>query len=137
MRDELPGLFTRASKLVRALTDEAMSRHGVRVGQNMVLHALWETDGRTPGNIAAAVGHTTPTVVTTANRMVSAGLLRRERDPDDARLVRLYLTEKARALRPVIQRERAAIERRILAPLTDEEQHHLRNALRKIIAELS
>jgi MarR family transcriptional regulator for hemolysin len=137
MSDELPGLFTRASKLVRELTDEAMSRHGVRVGQNIMLQLLSETDGLTPGDIANRIGNTVPTIVNTATRMETAGLLVRRRDPDDARLVRLYLTDKAREVYPVIQAERRDIERRISASLTEEEQLHLRSALKKIIAELS
>jgi MarR family transcriptional regulator, organic hydroperoxide resistance regulator len=137
MSDELPGLFTRASKLVRELTDEAMRRHGVRVGQNIMLQLLSETDGLTPGDIANRIGNTVPTIVNTATRMETAGLLVRRRDPDDARLVRLYLTDKAREIYPVIQAERRDIERRISAPLSEEEQVHLRSALRKIIAELS
>lgn len=137
MSDELPGLFTRASKLVRAVTDEAMSRHGVRVGQNIMLQVLVETDGRTPGEIAERTGNSVPTIVNTATRMETAGLLVRRRDPDDARLVRLYLTDQARAVYPVIQAERRDIERRMTAALTDEEQRHLRSALHKIIAELS
>ena len=33
---ELTALFTRASKLWRNASDEAMKQHGVRVGQNLV-----------------------------------------------------------------------------------------------------
>ena len=137
MSDELPGLFTRASKLVRAVTDEAMSRHGVRIGQNIMLQVLSETDGLTPGEIAARIGNTVPTIVNTATRMEAAGLLTRRRDPDDARLVRLYLTDRAREVYPVIQAERRDIERRMTATLTDEEQRHLRSALHKIIKALA
>lgn len=137
MSDELPGLFTRAAKLVREVTDVAMSRHGVRVGQNIMLQILSETDGLTPGDIAARTGNTVPTIVNTATRMETAGLLTRRRDPDDARLVRLYLTDKARDLYPVVQAARREIDERLVAALTDEEQRHLRNALKKIIAELS
>jgi MarR family transcriptional regulator for hemolysin len=137
VNEELPGLFTRAAKLVREATDEAMSRHGVRVGQNIMLQVLSETDGLTPGEIAARVGNTVPTIVNTATRMETAGLLTRRRDPGDARLVRLYLTDEARELYPVIQAERAEIDKRLVAVLTDEELRHLHTALKKIIAELS
>jgi len=137
MSDELPGLFTRASKLVRAVTDEAMSRHGVRIGQNIMLQVLSETDGLTPGEIAARIGNTVPTIVNTATRMETAGLLVRRRDPDDARLVRLYLTDRAREVYPAVQAERRNIERRMTAMLTDEEQRHLHSALQKIIMALT
>lgn len=137
MGDELPGLFSRASKLVRELTDEAMSQHGVRVGMSIMLHVLSENDGLTPGEVAAEIGNTVPTVVNTATRMEAVGLLVRRRDPGDARLVRLFLTAKARQVYPLIQQERREVERRIIASLTQEEQIYLRRALKKIIVTLS
>ena len=68
----------------------------MRVGQNLLLEVLWETDGLTPGELAARLHVATPTVVKSANRMTTAGLLLRKPDPADARLVRLYLTDRAR-----------------------------------------
>jgi MarR family transcriptional regulator, organic hydroperoxide resistance regulator len=134
---ELLTLFTRASKLLRAASDQAMSRHGVRVGQNLVLAVLWETDGLTPGELAGRLGLTTPTIVNTATRMEEAGLVTRVRDPDDGRLVRLYLTERARAAQGPVEEARRRLEERALATLTDEERRHLRSALTKIIEEMS
>lgn len=137
MMNELLALFTRSSKLARAAADEAMSRHGVRVGQNLLLEVLWETDGLTPGELASRLHVATPTVVKSANRMAAAGLLIRKPDPADARLVRLYLTDRARAVRRAVEQERDELERRMTATLTGAEREHLRSALIKIIAQLS
>jgi DNA-binding MarR family transcriptional regulator len=133
---EFMALFTRASKLLRGAADETMSRHGVRVGQNIVLEVLWENDGLTPGEIASRLHLTTPTIVNTATRMEAAGLLTRRRDEADARLVRLYLTDRARDAREAVQQERQALERRATAELTPEERRHLHSALAKIIRAL-
>ena len=135
--NELLALFTRSSKLARTAADEAMSRHGVRVGQNLLLEVLWETDGLTPGELASRLQVATPTVVKSANRMAAAGLLVRRPDPADARLVRLYLTDQARSVRRVIEQERDELEQRMTATLTSAEREHLRSALTKIIAQLA
>jgi DNA-binding MarR family transcriptional regulator len=135
--NELLALFTRSSKLMRAAADEAMSQHGVRVGQNMILEVLWEADGLTPGELAGRLHLATPTVVKSANRMATAGLLLRKPDPADARLVRLYLTDRARAVRQAIERERDELEQRMTATLTAAERERLRSALIKIIAQLA
>jgi MarR family transcriptional regulator for hemolysin len=129
-------LFTRAHKLLRAATDDNLSQYGVRVGQNLVLEVLWEDDGLTPGELAARLGVATPTVVKSASRMAAAGLLTRRRDAADARLVRLYLTDHARAVRAPIEDARRGLEERVTANLTEEERRLLRGALTKIIAEL-
>ena len=137
--DEFLTLLTRTQKLLHAASDEAMSRHGVRIGQNLILEVLWETDGLAPGEIAARsrLPVTTPTIVNTATRMEAAGLLTRRRDPSDGRLVRLYLTERGRAAQAPVREARARLEERATATLTDEERHHLRAALTKIIDRLT
>jgi DNA-binding MarR family transcriptional regulator len=135
--NEFLRLFTRASKLMRTAADEAMSRHGVRVGQNLVLEVLWQEDGLTPGELAARLQVATPTVVKSANRMAAAGLISRRRDHVDARLVRLYLTDQARSVQAEIERVRDELARRATASLTSEELAVLMSALRKIVAEFA
>jgi MarR family transcriptional regulator for hemolysin len=137
MSEDVLRLFTRTHKKLRAASDEAMSRHGVRVGQNLLLEVLWETDGLTPGRLADRLGVATPTVVKSAARMEAAGLLTKSRDPHDARLVRLYLTEQGRAVREPIRRERRALEARVTSTLTEEELAHLKSALAKILDRLT
>jgi MarR family transcriptional regulator, organic hydroperoxide resistance regulator len=133
---ELLRLFTRAGKLMRAAADDAMSQHGVRVGQNLLLEVLWEEDGLTPGELAGRLRVTTPTVVNAATRMETAGLVTRRRDEADARLVRLHLTEKGKAAQQPVQHARAELEQRATAELTETERGAVESALRKIIHAL-
>lgn len=133
--DDLLSLFTQAAKLLRQAADEAMSQHGVRVGQHIVLSVLWDQDGLTPGEIARRLGVATPTIVNTATRMEEAGLLAREPDPADARLVHLYLTQHGLSVREPVREARAALQQHATATLTAAERDHLRSALVKIIAQ--
>ena len=93
---------------------------------------LWERDGSTPGEAAAALNVTTPTVVKMADRMTATGLLVRRRDHRDNRLVRLWLTDAGRALRQPVEEERRLIEEKVTADLTDTEREALLNALPKV-----
>jgi len=133
---DLLALFTQAAKLLREAADEAMSAHGVRVGQHIVLSVLWDQDGLAPGEVARRLGTATPTIVNTATRMEEAGLVVRAPDSADARLVRLYLTPRGRAVRAPVRAARAALERHATATLTPAERDHLRSALTKLIAQL-
>ncbi|TDW71120.1 MarR family winged helix-turn-helix transcriptional regulator [Kribbella pratensis] len=125
-------LHSKTSKLLRAAADAAVQRHGLRLGQDHLLAALWAEDGRTPGEIAAAVNVTTPAVTKLATRLADSGLLERRPDPHDNRLVRLWLTPAGRALQEPIEAERQALEDRITATLTQAERAHLIKALTKI-----
>jgi MarR family transcriptional regulator, organic hydroperoxide resistance regulator len=128
--------FTRSAKLMRGAADLSLRRHGVRVGQNLVLEALWERDGLTPGAMAERLHVTTPTVVKMANRMEAAGLLTRRRDAADSRLVRLHLTERGKAVQLAVERELAMLEERATTGLGEDERRCLLAALERIVHNL-
>ncbi|WP_112238641.1 MarR family winged helix-turn-helix transcriptional regulator [Kribbella monticola] len=125
-------LHSKTSKLLRAAADAAVQRHGLRLGQDYLLAALWAADGRTPGEIAASVKVTTPAVTKLATRLAEAGLLERRPDARDHRLVRLWLTPAGRALQQPVEEERQRLEDRITATLTKTERAQLLKALAKI-----
>jgi DNA-binding MarR family transcriptional regulator len=129
---EFLDLHSKTSKVLRAAAEAAVQRHGLRLGQDHLLAALWAEDGRTPGEIAAAVNVTTPAVTKLATRMAEAGLLERRPDPHDNRLVRLWLTPAGRALQKPIESERQRLEDQLTAGLTKTERLHLIRALTKI-----
>jgi DNA-binding MarR family transcriptional regulator len=126
---EFLDLHGKTSKALRGVVETAMRRHGLHAGQDLVLALLWERDGRTPGELAAALHVTTPTVVKAANRMTAAGLLTRRRDDRDNRLVGLWLTDAGRALQGPIEAERRLIEETVTADLTEAEREQLMSAL--------
>lgn len=91
----------------------------------------------TPGQIAQRVGVATPTDVNTTTRMENAGFVVRRPDSNDARLVRVHLTDHGLAVRGDIEAERDELARRATAALTKDERRHVHSALRKIIKELA
>jgi MarR family transcriptional regulator, organic hydroperoxide resistance regulator len=134
--EELREAFTRASKAMTYAVDSAVRPHGVRVGQNLLLRALAERDGQTPGEVARRLWLTTPTVVKMAQRMEATGLVRRERDRRDGRLVHLYLTERGRTAEGAIEVELDRLMARATASLTEDERRHLARALGEMAENL-
>ncbi len=129
---EFLDLHGHTSKLLRALVERGVRPHGLHPGQDLVLGVLWEQDGRTPGEVAAALNVTTPTIVKVANRMTGTGLLTRRPDPDDRRLVRLWLTDKGRNLQEAVEASRTSLESLVTADLTESEYRSLLTALGKV-----
>jgi DNA-binding MarR family transcriptional regulator len=129
---EFLDLHSTTAKVLRTVAESAMRRHGLHLGQNLMLAVLWERDGSTPGEVAAALNVTTPTVVKMATRMAATGLLTRRRDDRDNRLVRLWLTDAGRALREPVEAELRSMEEELTADLTATEREHLLRALAKI-----
>jgi DNA-binding MarR family transcriptional regulator len=129
---EFLDLHSKTAKALRAAAEAAVRRHGLRLGHDHLLAALWERDGRTPGEIAAAVNVTTPAVTKVAAKMADAGLIDRRGDDHDNRLVRLWLTDAGRALREPVETARRSLEDAVTANLTEAERAHLLSALTKI-----
>ena len=130
--DEFQAAFWSAKRAMAEASEAAFQRHGVRSGQQWILRRLWDEDGQTPGEIARQLELSTPTVTKAAMRMEAAGLIDRRPDPRDARLVRLFLSERGRALEKTIAEEMAQLARRSLATLSEDEVRALVTALTAI-----
>jgi DNA-binding MarR family transcriptional regulator len=65
--------------------------------QCLFLESLWEVDGLSVGEIGRNIALDTATLAGILDRLVTAGWVRRESDPDDGRVARVYLTDKARS----------------------------------------
>ena len=72
---------------------------GVTYLQYLVLLVLWEGDGLTVSDIGERLYLDSGTVTPLLKRLEAAGLLRRARDTDDERIVRIFLTAQGRKLR--------------------------------------
>jgi DNA-binding MarR family transcriptional regulator len=83
------------NRLYRPVLDEL----GITYPQYLVLSALWETDGRTIGEIAERLALESSTITPLVKRLETAGFLGRTRNLDDERQVNVSLTAKGRALR--------------------------------------
>ena len=129
---EFQTAFWSAKRAMAEAGEEAFQRHGVRSGQQWILRRLWDEDGLTPGEIARRLELSTPTVTKAAMRMEAAGLIDRRPDPKDARLIRLFLSERGRALEKTIAEEMAQLSSRALATLSEDESKALVHALTSI-----
>ncbi|NKY86154.1 MarR family winged helix-turn-helix transcriptional regulator [Nocardia veterana] len=135
--DDFQTAFWSTKHALAVAAATAYARHGVYEGQQFILRRLWQEDGLTPGQVAKQLGLATPTVTRATTRMETAGLVRREPHPTDRRLVRLYLTERGRALEREIETESARLTERALTSFSAAERAALVRALRRIEANLT
>ena len=76
---------------------------GLTYPQYLVMLVLWEGDGLTVKEIGQRLRLDSGTLTPLLKRLQSAGLVRRERDTNDERQVRIGLTDKGRTLREKAQ----------------------------------
>ena len=72
---------------------------GVTYPQYLVLSTLWEKEGQTISAIADRLALEPSTITPLMKRLEVAGFVSRQRNPEDERQVRVFLTEKGKALR--------------------------------------
>ena len=137
MGGEFQAAFWAAKRAIGAASEEAYQRHGVRAGQQFLLYELWAEDGLTPGELAKRLGLAVPTVTRTATRMETAGILRREPHPTDARLVRLRLTERGHELKDLMAAEVVRLTEKALRTLDQADRERFVDYLNEVRANLT
>lgn len=80
--------------------------------QYLTLLALWEEDGRSVRGLGSALHLDSGTLSPLLARLEEAGLISRRNDTEDGRSVRVYLTDRGRALEEQAASVRAEVEER-------------------------
>lgn len=91
-------LYT-AQRLVTAAYRPILDALGLTYSQYVAMLVLWESSPITMGELGERLGLDYGTVTPLAKRLEAAGLITREKGPEDQRSVRLRLTEAGTELR--------------------------------------
>jgi DNA-binding MarR family transcriptional regulator len=105
---------------------------GLTPVQHLIMEVLWEEEGLSAGDIGKRLLLDNATLSGVLDRMAEAGWVRKQPDPGDKRIMRVYGTERAIALKTSLQAEREAANEDVLQPLRIEEKILLRRMLRDL-----
>lgn len=119
--DDLDRLVTvriaRLARLLRYRMDEQLAAHGLTGVQLGLLTRLLSTDGLVQAELGRRMAIEPATLTGIVQRLEREGWVRRTFDPDNRRLQRVWLTEKARADLPMLQDLQERHRQRALAGL--------------------
>ncbi|MFZ0449939.1 MAG: MarR family winged helix-turn-helix transcriptional regulator [Desulfatiglandaceae bacterium] len=110
---------------------------GLHHAQGMILFHLWHKDGIAQNILAQALHITPPTTTNTLQRMERDGWIERRRDATDQRVVQVYLTKKAGALRQEARASLRELDQELTSVLTENERGILMTSLLKVRCHLS
>lgn len=131
-RDNIVFMIAKAHQRAQSVLKGHLQPYGLTPMQCLFMESLWEEDGLSVGEIGRRIALDTATLAGILDRMVTAGWVRREADPDDGRVARVYLTDKARSAMSDLA---ASIERtnnELLKSFSVEEKLLLKRFLRDI-----
>jgi DNA-binding MarR family transcriptional regulator len=130
-------LLAQFAQAYRSLQDAFMDQITLHRSQAMVLCKLYVQDGMTQSEIAQQLSVQGATVTDMLQRMEEAGLVSRRRDPDDNRLVRVYLTEAGHKKERFIMEQFLKLESAVFAGFDENERQNLRRYLNRTIDNMS
>lgn len=131
------GRVSRVARLQRAASEARLARSGLNAAEFDVLATLRRAGAPhalTPSALADAVMVTTGGMTGRVDRLVAAGHVVREPDPDDRRSVRVRLTPAGLRVIDSAVVDHLAAEEDLLASLSRAERRRLESLLRKLLA---
>jgi DNA-binding MarR family transcriptional regulator len=135
-RENLGFLVAKASQRWNELLYEGFVREGypeVRPAYGSILLPLFEQDGLRMGELARRARLSKQTMTTMVRLLDRDGLVRRERDSDDARAYRVFLTARARRFRPVAERVLVELDALVAERLSPRSLARLHRDLKGLI----
>lgn len=127
--EALEFIFSQVMRLHHYRTQMLLGELGIYPGQPAIFCLLWKRDGRSQKELAKLLALKPPTVTVMLNRMEKAGWLERRPDPNDLRVSRVYLTERAKKIRPRVEEAVKAVSRECFAGFSGEEQVQMQQLL--------
>jgi DNA-binding MarR family transcriptional regulator len=129
-------LVAQVCQAYRSLSEAFIDRIGMYRAQAKVLCRLYVEDGVTQSEIGDQLAVQGSTVTNMLQRMEESGLVARRRDPDDNRLVRVYLTDLGREKERTISEQFLKLERRVFEGVGEEDRAALRRILSRMLRNM-
>lgn len=135
VKDQSAGyLANHMARLFARGLSERIKPLGLSTGTFPALLELWETDGQTQKQLVERLDIEQATIANTLARMERDGLIIRKKSESDGRMQRVWLTERARALRDPAIRAAMAENARTLSGLTEAERRQFVMLMQKVIS---
>jgi DNA-binding MarR family transcriptional regulator len=136
-RENLGYLLAKATQRWNELLHAEFVQEGfaeVRPSYGSVLLPLFEEDGLRMGELAARARLAKQTMTTLIRLAERDGLVRRDRDPEDGRAFRIFLTARARSFQPVAERVLERLDARVERRLSAAEREVLTTSLQEVMS---
>ncbi len=122
IENTLTYLFTPISNAYWLNLEKAMNEIELHSGQVFVLISLWKQDGQSQIDLSRNLNLSPPTVNKMVKSLLKNGFIRNQRDLEDSRILRVFLTEKAVQYSILVERQWLKLEAQTLISFTETER---------------
>jgi len=117
-------------KKVEKYMGQRFEEYGINLAQSFILFSLLERDGLTLTEIGNRTGIENSSLTTMVDRLEKETLVKRGADPQDRRVIRLFITDRGRDLAERVLKMGVEFNRRLKDSLGDGEEHFLKGLLK-------
>lgn len=126
----------RISSQMRRDYSESLRELNLYVGQDNLLSRLWLSDGVTQMQLCEYLKCEPPTVTNMVKSLEQNGFIYRKRDEQDARVMRIFLTDKGKELEKPVDFKWKQQQEKLLHSILPEERLLLRRLLKQMESNL-
>ncbi|MFS0605305.1 MarR family winged helix-turn-helix transcriptional regulator [Peribacillus frigoritolerans] len=120
------------SSKMRRDYSESLRELNLHVGQDKLLARLWLGDGITQMQLCEHLKCEPPTVTNMVKTLELNGFIYRKRDEQDARVMRIYLTDKGKELEKPVDFKWKQQQEKLLHSILPEERLILRELMKRM-----
>lgn len=129
-------LLDKISARMRRDYSESLRELNLYVGQDNLLYRLWLGDGVTQMQLCGHLNCEPPTVTNMVKSLEQNGFIYRKRDEKDARVMRIFLTQKGKELEEPIGIKWRQQQEKLLKSILTEERLLLRRLMKQMESNL-
>ncbi len=130
-------LLAQFAQAYRSASDAFMDQVDMHRAQATLLCRLFAQDGMTQSEIGDQLSVQGATITNMLQRMEDSGLVTRRRDPEDNRLVRVYLTDAGREKERSINEQFLKLQEAIFEGISENDRALLRQMLKQMLHNMS
>jgi DNA-binding MarR family transcriptional regulator len=137
VKGEMHILLARVSRSHHRKSHSYFKKEGITPGQPRILDYLWEHDGCIQRDLAENCNIEPATVTAVMANMERAGLIERRPNPDDRRVLSVWLTNKGRESRSKFREIFENIEKECFEGFTEQEIEQTKGFLERLLVNLT
>ncbi|WP_106495373.1 MarR family winged helix-turn-helix transcriptional regulator [Lentibacillus sp. Marseille-P4043] len=137
IEDDIRVLLNKICSRTRRNYAASFRQFNIHVGQDHALSELWREEGVTQNQLRERMGCEAPTVTNMVKSLEQNGLIFRQRDGEDARVSKVYLTSEGKELQAPVNKIWETQQENLLEGILPEERLLLRRLMKQMVKNIS
>ncbi len=128
--------MTVAARSMKHALDVKLAEHGVTSSQYVALEILWQNNGLSISDLGKELHFDNPTLSGIINRLVHAKLIRRSRDRNDRRVIKVFLTDRGRELSDILPKVAEDVNKRAVENFSKKDKKAILDLAKRVHSNL-